>query len=654
MRRLVALLASVFLLTGLLALPGGAQSDEPQVVIVDVDTSRYDEDGLTTIVAEIRNVAEVDLSQIVLAEEGVVFDTSEVTIESIGETNVEVGVVLAIDVSGSMEGAPIDAAKAAAINFVNNKRSSDSIALVTFGDEVAIRVPFTTNARSVTSVIAGLEPRGATAFYDAMVASVRLYEDSELQPHIIALTDGSDSGSSATLQQVTQAVSGQGVRVFGIALESIDFNGGPIEEIALASPGGRYQATSDAAQLDALYNEIRRELNNKVVITFKGRQNDPLDTRFLVRYGAANDTAAVAVPGYLTPEDRVIATTTIPLSPTIAEGVLVESAAPAPLGTLKLVAILAAFFGVVSLLWILFGPRGDEQQQRMRERMRQFERGASRPEGEESFLARIPGLRRLSASAESAASRRGGLHGLESALAQANIALGPGEAIAASMLLSGVVGLMVVLFTRRIVLGAVVAVIMILIVFAILNFLSGRERRRFESQLPDTLTLLSTSLRAGYSLLQAVEAVASEAPDPTAREFGRAVAEIRLGRQVVGGLEGVADRTGSEDFTWAVMAIEIQREVGGNLSEVLQTVADTMLQRNRLRGEVKALTAEGRISAFVLSALPFALFGFLYASNPDYLEPLISQLTGWIALGIGGVLIGAGIFWMAKIVDIEV
>ena len=286
--------------------------------------------------------------------------------------------------------------------------------------------------------------------------------------------------------------------------------------------------------------------------------------------------------------------------------------------------------------------------------MRQFERGASRPEGDESFLARIPGLRRLSASAESAASRRGGLHGLESALAQANIALGPGEAIAASMLLSGVIGLMVVLFTRRIVLGAVVAAIMILFVFAILSFLSGRERRRFESQLPDTLTLLSTSLRAGYSLLQAVEAVASEAPDPTAREFGRAVAEIRLGRQVVGGLEGVADRTGSEDFTWAVMAIEIQREVGGNLSEVLQTVADTMLQRNRLRGEVKALTAEGRISAFVLAGLPFALFGFLYVSNPNYLQPLISELTGWIALGIGGVLIAAGIFWMAKIVDIEV
>ena len=650
----MALLLGAMVLTGLPAVPGLAQSDEPQVVIVEVDTSRYDEDGLTTIVAEIRNVEDVDLSQVVVAEEGVVFDPSTVTVASIGETNVEVGVVLAIDVSGSMAGAPMEAAKAAAINFVNNKRSADSIALVTFGDSVAIRVPFTTNARSVTSVIAGLEPIGATAFYDGMMASVRLYDDSTLQPHIIALTDGTDQGSAATLEQVKQAVVAGGVRVFGIALEGTDFNGGPVEEIALASPGGRYQATSDAAQLNALYTDIRRELNNKVVITINGRQNDPLDTRFLVRYGAANDTAAVAVPGYLTSEDRIVTATTIPAEPTIAEGVLIESGAPAPLGTLKLVAIVASFFGVVALIWILVGPRGDEQQQRMRERMRQFERGGSRTEGSESWLARIPGLRRLSASAESAADKRGVLHGLESALAQANIALGPGEAIAASLLLSGVVGLLVALFTRRILLGGIVGAVMILFVFAILSYLSGRERRRFESQLPDTLTLLSTSLRAGYSLLQAVEAVASEAPDPTAREFGRAVAEIRLGRQVVGGLEGVADRTGSEDFTWAVMAIEIQREVGGNLSEVLQTVADTMLQRNRLRGEVKALTAEGRISAMVLSGLPFALFGFLYLSNPDYLTPLVSQLTGWIALGVGGVLIAAGIFWMAKIVDIEV
>ena len=123
----------------------------------------------------------------------------------------------------------------------------------------------------------------------------------------------------------------------------------------------------------------------------------------------------------------------------------------------------------------------------------------------------------------------------------------------------------------------------IVIVMSLIQFAGGREKRIFENQLPDTLILLATSLRAGYSLLQAVEAVASEAQEPTSREFGRAMAESRLGLGVVDGMRGIAQRMQSEDFGWAVMAIEIQREVGGNLAEVLQTVADTMRQRNRLR-----------------------------------------------------------------------
>jgi tight adherence protein B len=188
----------------------------------------------------------------------------------------------------------------------------------------------------------------------------------------------------------------------------------------------------------------------------------------------------------------------------------------------------------------------------------------------------------------------------------------------------------------------------------LIRYSGTRERKRFEKQLPDTLTLLSTSLRAGYSLLQAIEAVASEAPDPTAREFSRAVVEARLGRSVPDSLQGIVARTQSKDFEWATMAIEIQREVGGNLAEVLQTVADTMLARNRLKGEIKALTAEGRISAIVLGSLPFALGIFLWFSNRDYLQPLLDASMGRIALVAGGILMAGGIYWLRKIVDIEV
>src|SRR5690606_27034654 len=126
-----------------------------------------------------------------------------------------------------------------------------------------------------------------------------------------------------------------------------------------------------------------------------------------------------------------------------------------------------------------------------------------------------------------------------------------------------------------------------------------------------------------------------EAPNPTAREFGRAIAEARLGVTVPHALQGIVDRTQSKDFEWATMAIEIQREVGGNLAEVLTTVADTMQQRNRLKGEIRALTAEGRISAIVVGSLPFFLAGFLYVSNPGYLEPLLTTTYGQIAIGVG-------------------
>ena len=130
--------------------------------------------------------------------------------------------------------------------------------------------------------------------------------------------------------------------------------------------------------------------------------------------------------------------------------------------------------------------------------------------------------------------------------------------------------------------------------------------------------------------------------------------ESRLGRSVPEALEGIVMRTQSKDFEWATMAIEIQREVGGNLAEVLQTVGDTMRARNRLKGEIRALTAEGRISAIVLGSLPFLLFIFLWFSNREYLNPLITSTFGQMALGVGVMLILAGLFWLKKIVDIEI
>jgi len=186
------------------------------------------------------------------------------------------------------------------------------------------------------------------------------------------------------------------------------------------------------------------------------------------------------------------------------------------------------------------------------------------------------------------------------------------------------------------------------------SHVASKQRKSFDTQLPDTLNLLSTSLRAGYSIMQAIEAAAEEAPEPTRREFGRAMAEMRLGRPMIDALGDIAVRMESKDFEWTVLAISIQREVGGNLAEVLQTTAETILHRNRFRREVKALTAEGRFSMWIMAGLPVVVFLGISILNPGYAEPLYTTVAGYVMVGIGLMLMGVGIFWMNRIVKIDV
>jgi tight adherence protein B len=278
---------------------------------------------------------------------------------------------------------------------------------------------------------------------------------------------------------------------------------------------------------------------------------------------------------------------------------------------------------------------------------------AAAPNQRESRV-KNPLLRRFIRQAESVAERRGLFSMIENALEQANIPMRPGEAIAGAIGIAIVAGLLGGLFARNLIVALIVGGVVLLMAAAGVQFVARRERTRFEGQLPDTLNLISTSLRAGYSLLQALEAVGSEAPEPTAREFGRAMNETRLGRTPVDALKDVAERMESVDFDWAVLAISIQREVGGNLAEVLQTAAETMMHRNRLRREMKALTAEGRISAIVLGALPLGLFAFLYFTNREYLEPLFQSVPGIIAIVTAILLMLGGAYWMNRIVKIDV
>ena len=277
----------------------------------------------------------------------------------------------------------------------------------------------------------------------------------------------------------------------------------------------------------------------------------------------------------------------------------------------------------------------------------------ARPTEDVGFLGRIPGVRRLARRAEREASERGVLDAVNSAVERAGIPMRSGEAITAALIVSLLIGMAVGASTGLVLTGVAAGALGITATVVFIQALASRETRRFEDQLPDTLNLLGSSLRAGYSLLQAVEAVSAEAALPTSREFGRAVSEIRLGTSVPGALKGIAKRMGSVDFEWVTMAIDIQTEVGGNLAEVLQATAETIVLRNRLRRDVRAMTAEGRISAIVLGILPFALGLFLWTTNRDYIDPLFSTTTGRIGLVGAVALLGAGVAWIRSIVMVE-
>jgi tight adherence protein B len=182
----------------------------------------------------------------------------------------------------------------------------------------------------------------------------------------------------------------------------------------------------------------------------------------------------------------------------------------------------------------------------------------------------------------------------------------------------------------------------------------SRRSRAFLEQLPDTLQLIAGSLSVGHSLPQAMDAVVHEDLMPISVEFNRALIETRLGMPVEEALDGIGTRMASKDFSWIVMAIRIQREVGGNLAEILTTVAATIRERERIRRQVQGLSAEGRLSAWILGIIPPLLGTYLILVRPSYVKPLFTDPIGIALLVLMVVLMITGVFWLSRLVKVEV
>ena len=263
--------------------------------------------------------------------------------------------------------------------------------------------------------------------------------------------------------------------------------------------------------------------------------------------------------------------------------------------------------------------------------------GASAAAG--AAVERVLARRGLAARGTAALERAG----VATALPDVVLLVGLGTVVlgALGLLLGGV--LLGLLFAALVPLGTKV----------LLGLRRGRRQAAFADQLDDSLQLMASSLRAGHSLLRAVDSVSQEAATPTAEEFARIVNETRVGRDLGDALDEVAERMASDDFRWVAQAIGIHREVGGNLAEVLDTVGHTIRERNAIRRQVKALSAEGKLSAVVLMALPFGIVAFLLVTNPAYLAGFTEGLAGYVMIATVVVLLTVGGLWLKKTVAIR-
>jgi tight adherence protein B len=244
--------------------------------------------------------------------------------------------------------------------------------------------------------------------------------------------------------------------------------------------------------------------------------------------------------------------------------------------------------------------------------------------------------------------------GLATQLARADLKVTVGEFMAATVILVISSGGIVYVLKKDLLITAVVCLVAFFAPRIYINILRGRRLKAFTDQLGDTIQLMVNGIRAGYSVLQAMEAVSEEMGPPIADEFGRVVREQQLGLTLEHAMDNMLRRVPSDDLDMMITAINVQREVGGNLAEVLDSIAFTIRERVRIKGELQAMTGQSRISGYMVGMVPVALAGFLYLINPTYMGQMFEHACGYAMLACAGIGIGAGFAVMSKIMQIDV
>jgi tight adherence protein B len=626
-------------------------ADAHEVGISDVSSDGTSVTGVMTFRGA--DVVDVDPGSVTVTIDD---RTLPVTVQK--STHLQRSALLVIDTSGSMGTSGMATVRAATRAYLREAPEDVRVGVVTFADTAGVDLKPTRDRGAVQRVVDGLVSRGNTSLYAAVAAGIKaLGQDGDRS--MVLLSDGADTVSrdrSAELVKLTNSLRKQGVRVDVVRFKTNDPDASSALQAFATASGGSVIAAADADAVGAAFQTAARALKSQVQFLIK--VDAPISGVHTIRLAGTAGGQPFTVLQSVDVEAQGKAAPTAPADPSVAGGPLPEIALKGP-SDQSSVPLVAAGTVALALFLLAFGVLTPTFETRRERRLAAIDnyvspvRRLSRSEGKPHST---PIGEQLVGFGERAMKGRKSTARTMELINRADLPLRPGEwwVLSVVSVIVGVALGMLMLSGASLVGALLGAVLGLVLPQVVLRFLAARRAKAFERILPDALMLVATSLKSGFGLPQALDAVARDAAEPVAKEFSRALAETRIGTDLADALERVAERMGSEAMEMAVMAIRIQREVGGNLAETLGTTAKTLRERESLYRQVRALSAEGRLSAYILIALPICIFFYMLWVNEEYISLLWMTMPG-IVMSIGAViLLVLGIFWMRKVVRIEV
>ena len=565
--------------------------------------------------------------------------------------------MIVLDSSGSMaEFGKLASAQEAAKQYLATLPADVKAGLVTFADKASVEVAPTDDRAAVKAAIDDLKANGATALNDAVALTVdELGKDGSR--NALLLSDGEDEGSDTSAKAAAKAL-----KKSGVVLDAVSLGTGKqtAQLAAFAKAGnGSVVTATDAGELTAAFETAARSVVTQLAVTAQVPEGVEPGTSEMVSAALVGDvpitdSAVAVIKAGPAPTASASADPYGPIEVAETQPSLFEQPwfLPLVLGLLfvALIAIVALAIGALDTK--------NRQQGRVKRRLEEVSVvGAPVAPSQvqvETKLGDSQATRKLVSFADKVADKRD-TTALSRKLESAYVPLRPGEWAVVHGLIAIAAALVATLLSDFNVLITLLALVVgLLAPWMYLTWRADKRRKDFYEAIPDGMQMLAGSLAAGYSLPQGLDLLSKENRGPLGQEISRALLESRLGLPLEETLEAAAQRMDSEDFHWVVLAIRTHSQVGGNLAEVLTNVAATLRERERLRRQVRSLTAEGRISTWIVAILPIFLLVFFTITRRDYIGLLLFQPIGWVILGVGAVFYVVGILWVRKLVNMEV